>query len=45
MVNERAWAARVKDERFKPRPLLCGAVHAGLLTGCAGGVKRNVVTT
>jgi hypothetical protein len=34
--------ARQKDEQTKPRPLLCGAVHEGLLTGYAGCVKLNV---
>lgn len=34
--------ARVKDEQVATRPLLCGAVHAGLLTGRAVCVKRNI---
>ena len=34
--------ARVKDEQVDTRPLLGGAVHAGLLTGRAVCVKWNI---
>jgi hypothetical protein len=34
--------ARVKDEQVDTRPLLGGAVHAGLLTARAVCVKRNL---
>ena len=34
--------ARVKEEQVATRPLLCGAVHAGLLTGRTVCVKRNI---
>ena len=36
--------ARVKEEQVATRPLLGGAVHAGLLTGRAVCVKRNIAT-
>ena len=35
--------ARAKDEQVKTHPLLCGADHAGLLSGRARGVKPNMM--